>query len=276
MLLTSAAPPHPGPGRREGHHDPGRGLTAADFGGAQYEGCNDQLNLPRPDVIADIHAAYIEAGADLISTNTFVDRPYVLAEYGLAERCPTSLGPRPGSAERVDRPSRGPPRFAIGAMGPGTRTISVTANVTFEEVRDAYYRQARALIEGGMDALLLETCQDTLNVKAAAIGVRQAMTEAGVSLPLMVSGTVEPMGTMLAGQDVTPSTPRSSPGPLLDRAQLRDRPRVHDRPTCARSRPWPRASSRCTRTRACRRARQYEKPRRASPTRCAASWTMAG
>jgi len=87
-------------------------------------------------------------------------------------------------------------------MGPGTRTITVTANVTFDEVRDGYYRQARALIEGGVDALLLETCQDTLNVKAAAIGIRQAMAEAAVSLPLMVSGTVEPMGTMLAGQDV--------------------------------------------------------------------------
>ncbi len=102
--------------------------------------------------------------------------------------------------DRVSTTER--PRFVIGAMGPGTRTITVTANVTFEEVRDGYYRQARALIEGGVDALLLETCQDTLNVKAAAIGVRQAMAEAGISLPVMVSGTVEPMGTMLAGQDV--------------------------------------------------------------------------
>jgi 5-methyltetrahydrofolate--homocysteine methyltransferase len=87
-------------------------------------------------------------------------------------------------------------------MGPGTRTITVTGGVTFDEVLDAYYRQARALIEGGVDALLLETCQDTLNVKAAAIGVRRAMTEAGRALPLMVSGTIEPMGTMLAGQGV--------------------------------------------------------------------------
>jgi 5-methyltetrahydrofolate--homocysteine methyltransferase len=182
----------------------GRGLTAADFGGAQYEGCNEQLNLTRPDVIADIHAAYIEAGADLISTNTFGCAPYVLAEYGLAERChDITLAAARICRAAVDRAfTADRPRFAVGAMGPGTRTISVTANVTFEEVRDAYYRQARALIVGGMDALLLETCQDTLNVKAAAIGVRQAMTEAGVSLPLMVSGTVEPMGTMLAGQDV--------------------------------------------------------------------------
>jgi 5-methyltetrahydrofolate--homocysteine methyltransferase len=181
-----------------------RGLSAADFGGAQYEGCNENLNLTRPDVVSDIHAAYLEAGADLISTNTFGCAPYVLAEYGLADRChEITLAAARLCRAAVDRVSTAErPRFAIGAMGPGTRTITVTANVTFDEVRDAYYQQARALIEGGMDALLLETCQDTLNVKAAAIGVKQALDEAGVSLPLMVSGTVEPMGTMLAGQSV--------------------------------------------------------------------------
>ncbi|HET9924426.1 MAG TPA: methionine synthase [Methylomirabilota bacterium] len=181
-----------------------RGLTADDFGGARYEGCNEHLNLTRPDVILDIHAAYLEAGADMISTNTFGCAPYVLAEYGLAERCHdiTLAAARlcRVAVDRASTPDR--PRFAIGAMGPGTRTISVTANVTFEEVRDGYYRQARALIEGNMDALLLETCQDTLNVKAATIGIRQALAEAGVDLPLMISGTVEPMGTMLAGQGV--------------------------------------------------------------------------
>ena len=181
-----------------------RGLSAADFGGAQYEGCNENLNLTRPDVVSDIHAAYLEAGADLISTNTFGCAPYVLAEYGLADRChEITLAAARLCRAAVDRVSTAErPRFALGAMGPGTRTITVTANVTFDEVRDAYYQQARALIEGGMDALLLETCQDTLNVKAAAIGVKQALDEAGVSLPLMVSGTVEPMGTMLAGQSV--------------------------------------------------------------------------
>jgi 5-methyltetrahydrofolate--homocysteine methyltransferase len=92
--------------------------------------------------------------------------------------------------------------FVLGAMGPSTRSISVTRNVTFDEVRAGYRVQAAGLIAGGVDALLLETCQDTLNVKAAAIGVREAMQEAGVALPLMVSATIEPMGTMLAGQGV--------------------------------------------------------------------------
>jgi len=173
------------------------GLTAADFGGAAYEGCNEHLTLTRPDVIRTIHAAYLEAGADIVSTNTFGCAPYVLGEYGLAERAYELSR----AAARLAREVAGA-RFVVGAMGPGTRSISVTRNVTFDEVREAYAVQARGLIDGGVDALLLETQQDTLNVKAAAIGVRHAMRAAGVDRPLMVSGTIEPTGTMLAGQGV--------------------------------------------------------------------------
>src|SRR5438552_10284565 len=181
-----------------------RDLSAADFGGPALEGCNEHLNLTRPDVIRSIHEAYLDAGADLISPNSFGCAPYVLAEYSLAERWHeiTLAGARLARAAADSRSTPERPRFVLGAMGPGTRTITVTGGVTFAEVLDAYYRQARALIEGGVDALLLETCQDTLNVKAAAIGVRRAMTEAGQQLPLMVSGTIEPMGIMLAGQGV--------------------------------------------------------------------------
>ena len=172
-------------------------LEAEDFGGARYEGCNEHLNLTRPDLIRSIHAAYFEAGADLVSTNTFGCAPYVLAEYGLAERAyEITL-----AAGRLAREVAGA-RFVVGAMGPSTRSISVTRNVTFDQVREAYGVQAAALIAGGVDALLLETAQDTLNLKAAAIGVRAAMRRAGVELPLMVSGTIEPMGAMLAGQGV--------------------------------------------------------------------------
>ncbi len=179
-------------------------LSAGDFGGPQYEGCNEHLNLTRPDVIRAIHDGYLDAGADLISTNSFGCAPYVLAEYGLESRVHdiTLAAARMARAAADGRSTRSRPRFAIGAMGPGTRTITVTANVTFDGVLEGYYAQARALIEGGVDALLLETSQDTLNVKAAAIGLHRAMAEAGVELPLMVSGTIEPMGTMLAGQGV--------------------------------------------------------------------------
>ena len=173
------------------------GLGPDDFGGPQYEGCNEFLNLTRPDVIRGIHAAYLDAGADVISTNTFGCAPYVLAEYGLADRAHEITL----AAARVAREAAGD-RFVLGAMGPSTRSISVTRNVTFDEVREAYALQARALVEGGVDALLLETAQDTLNVKAATIGIRAVLAELGVELPLMISATIEPMGTMLAGQGV--------------------------------------------------------------------------
>ncbi|HXU89680.1 MAG TPA: homocysteine S-methyltransferase family protein, partial [Methylomirabilota bacterium] len=174
------------------------GLSAEDFGGDRYDGCNEHLNLTRPDVIRGIHAAYLEAGADCVSTNTFGCAPYVLAEYGLADR----LHEITLAAARIAREAAGE-RFVIGAMGPSTRSITVTRNVTFDEVLTGYEAQAAALLEGGVDALLLETAQDTLNVKAAAIGLLRARRASGRSdVPLMVSATIEPMGTMLAGQGV--------------------------------------------------------------------------
>jgi len=176
-------------------------LSADDFGGAEYEGCNEHLNLTRPDIIRGIHQAFLEAGADVISTNTFGCAPYVLGEYGLAGRAhEIALAAARVAREAVER--HGGAGFVLGAMGPGTRSITVTRNVTFDEVLEAYAVQARGLIAGGVDALLLETQQDTLNLKAAAIGVRRAMREAGVDLPLLISATIEPMGTMLAGQGV--------------------------------------------------------------------------
>ena len=172
-------------------------LSADDFGGPALEGCNEHLNVTRPDVIRRIHAAYYDAGADVVSTNTFGCAPYVLGEYGLADRAYdiTLAGARLAREVAGDR-------LVIGAMGPSTRSISVTRNVTFDEVLRGYEVQAAALVAGDVDALLLETAQDTLNVKAAAIGVTRAMQAAGRELPLMVSATIEPMGTMLAGQGV--------------------------------------------------------------------------
>src|SRR6266851_710994 len=183
-------------------------LGPDDFGGVSLEGCNEHLNLTRPDVIRNIHTAYFDAGADCVSTNTFGCAPYVLGEYGLADRAyEITLAAARLAREAATVDGHGPSRsnvdrFVIGAMGPSTRSISVTRNVTFQEVMDGYEVQAAALIAGGADALLLETQQDTLNVKAAAIGVRKALRAAGAELPLMVSGTIEPMGTMLAGQGV--------------------------------------------------------------------------
>jgi len=180
------------------------GLTAADFGGEALEGCNEMLNVTRPDLIRSIHEAYLEAGADIIETNTFGATRIVLSEYGIAERArELNLAAARLAVEAAERYSSDvQPRYVAGSMGPTTRTLSVTGGVTFEQLVDAYYEQALALIEGGVDALLLETSQDTLNVKAGGVAIRRAFERAGKELPIMISGTIEPMGTTLAGQNI--------------------------------------------------------------------------
>src|SRR5580704_9650245 len=181
-----------------------RDLTAADFGGPALEGCNEVLVDTRPDVVLDIHRKYFEAGADIVETNTFGSTPLVLAEYGLESRA-HELSKKAAvlarqAAEEFSTP--GKPRFVAGAMGPTTKAITVTGGVTFEGLLDSYYVQAKGLIEGGSDLLLVETCQDTRNIKAAILAIQKLSKEIGAPVPYVVSVTIEPMGTMLAGQTV--------------------------------------------------------------------------
>jgi 5-methyltetrahydrofolate--homocysteine methyltransferase len=179
-------------------------LTAADFGGAHLEGCNENLVITRPDVVLSIHRKYLEAGADVIETNSFGSTSIVLREYGLADRA-RELNRRAAelarqSAKEFSKPAK--PRFVAGSMGPTTKVISVTGGITFEELRKSYLEQASGLIEGGADLLLLETCQDTRNIKAGILAIQELSRRVGQPIPLMISVTVEPMGTMLAGQSV--------------------------------------------------------------------------
>ncbi|PKG22425.1 methionine synthase [Niallia nealsonii] len=179
-------------------------LTADDFGGEDLEGCNENLNFTRPDVISKIHEAYLEAGADIIETNTFGSTSIVLDEYNLAhvayENNITAAKLAKAAAEKFSTTDW--PRYVAGAMGPTTKTLSVTGGTTFDELISSYEEQTRGLIDGGVDLLLLETSQDMLNVKAGFIGIQQAFEKTGIELPLMISGTIEPMGTTLAGQSI--------------------------------------------------------------------------
>ena len=182
-----------------------RNLTAADFGGDAFDGCNENLVLTRPDVIESIHRGHLEAGADIVETNTFGSTDLVLAEYPplqdkahLITKTAAEIASK--AADALSTKER--PRFVAGSMGPTTKAISVTGGVTFEQLVRTFAGQARALAEGGVDYLLLETCQDTRNVKAGLIGIHEAFGALGYDLPIAVSGTIEPMGTMLAGQAV--------------------------------------------------------------------------
>ncbi|MGE5646187.1 MAG: methionine synthase [Acidobacteriota bacterium] len=174
-------------------------LTADDFGGPALEGCNENLVLTRPDVILGIHRAYLDAGADIIETDTFGSTGIVLAEYGLEDRA-FEISRRAAELARQAADEAGGTRWVAGSVGPTTKAISVTGGVTFAGLREAYYEQARGLIEGGADILLVETCQDTRNVKAALLAIERLRRELGIKIPVMVSCTIEAMGTMLAGQ----------------------------------------------------------------------------
>ena len=181
-----------------------RHLTAEDFGGAALEGCNENLVRTRPDVVLDIHRKYFEAGSDIVETNSFGGAPIVLAEYGLAGETHW-LNRRSAELARQaadEFSTAGRPRFVAGSVGPTTKAITVTGGVTFEGLLDAYYAQAKGLVEGGVDLLLVETCQDTRNIKAALFAIQKLSKEIGIQVPVIVSVTIEPMGTMLAGQTV--------------------------------------------------------------------------
>lgn len=179
-------------------------LTAEDFGGEQYEGCNENLVLTAPSVIANIHREYLEAGADIIETNTFGATSLVLDEYDLGFKAYeiNKIAAFLAVKEAYKLTTDEWPRYVAGSMGPTTKTLSVTGGTTFDALAASYEEQAIGLIDGGVDLLLLETSQDMLNVKAGFVGIERAFEKTGKTLPLFISGTIEPMGTTLAGQSI--------------------------------------------------------------------------
>ena len=176
----------------------------SDFGGDALENCNENLCLTRPDWISGIHRAYLEAGADIIETNSFQGAPIVLAEFGIEgkSRELNRLAAKLARQAADEFSTTAKPRFVAGSMGPTTKSITLRGDVTFQQLSDSYYVQAQGLVEGGVDVLLLETGFDTRNVKAGLFAVRKLEREWGIHIPLMISGTIERWGAMLAGQPV--------------------------------------------------------------------------
>lgn len=181
-----------------------RNLTAADFGGAALEGCNENLVRTRPDVVLDIHRKYFEAGADIVETNSFNGTKSDLIDYGVDgqsyELMFKAAQLARQAADEFSTPTK--PRFVAGAMGPTRKAITVTGGISFDHLRQDYYDLAKPLIEGGADLLMIETCQDTRNIKAAILAIHKLSKEIGAEVPFIVSVTIEQNGTMLAGQTV--------------------------------------------------------------------------
>ncbi len=196
-------------------------LSEAQYRGERFKdfpkdvkGNNELLSLTRPDVIRDIHEGYLAAGADMVETNTFGATTIAQADYDMADlaiemnRASAQLAR--AACDKFSTPDK--PRFALGALGPTPKTASISPdvndpgarNVNFEELRQAYFEQVQALVEGGVDALLLETIFDTLNAKAALFAIEEYFEASGERLPLIISGTVtDASGRILSGQTVT-------------------------------------------------------------------------
>jgi len=175
-------------------------LTAED--GPALDGCMEFLVKSRPEAVLDVHRAYLEAGSDIIETNSFGSTRIVLSEFGLQDDVHyfNAQAARLARQAADELSTSAKPRWVAGSMGPTTKVISVGGGITFEQLREAYYEQAKGLIDGGADILLLETCNDTRAVKAGLLGIEQLKKELGRRIPVMVSGTIEATGTMLAGQ----------------------------------------------------------------------------
>lgn len=179
-------------------------LTPEDFGGEKYEGCNEYLNITAPHVITRVYHEYLEAGADIIETNTFGATSIVLADYDL-QHMAYEVNKRAAELavkEAQTFSTSDKERYVAGAMGPTTKSLSVTGGTTFDELTLAYKEQVEGLLDGGVDLILLETSQDMRNVKAAYVAIKQVSNKRNIHVPLIVSGTIEPMGTTLAGQNI--------------------------------------------------------------------------
>ena len=175
--------------------------TLADY--QNLEGCNEVLNVTRPDIIKSIHARYLEAGSEAIETNTFGANWANLAEYDIEDRIEELAQAGAAVAREIadEYTTQEKPRWVLGSVGPGTKLPSL-GHAPYAQLRDAYQTQVRGMLHGGVDAVLVETAQDLLQAKSAIVGAKRAMTETGIRVPILMSVTIETTGTMLMGSEI--------------------------------------------------------------------------
>ncbi|TVP64995.1 MAG: methionine synthase [Nodularia sp. (in: Bacteria)] len=190
-------------------------LTAEDFGGAEYEGCNEYLVHTNPEAVATVHRNFLAAGADVIETDTFGATSIVLAEYDLADQTYYLNKKAVEIAKRVAAEFSTPekPRFVAGSLGPTTK-LPTLGHIDFDTLKATFAEQAEALFDGGVDLFLVETCQDVLQIKAALNGIEEVFRKKGERRPLMVSVTMESMGTMLVGSEISAVLTILAPYPI--------------------------------------------------------------
>ncbi|PLS68877.1 MAG: methionine synthase [Cyanobacteria bacterium M5B4] len=190
-------------------------LTAADFGGAQFEGCNEFLVISKPEAVAQVHRAYLEAGADVIETDTFGGASIVLAEYDLADRAYEINKKAAELAKEIATEYSTPekPRFVAGSIGPTTK-LPTLLHIQFDQMEQSYEEQVEGLLDGGVDLLIVETCQDILQIKSALRAIDRTFQKKQRRVPLMVSVTMETTGTMLVGTEMNAVVTILEPFPI--------------------------------------------------------------
>ena len=190
-------------------------LSLDDFGGPRFEGCNENLLVTRPDAVEKVHAGFLEVGCDVVETNSFNGTPVDFAEYGIADKAYEMNVLAAQLAKRVasDYATKEKPRWVAGSMGPG-RKLPTLGHISYVELRDAYSVQVRGLLDGGVDLLIVETCQDVLQTKAALAAIFSVFEEKRSRVPVIAQVTIEVFGTMLNGTEIAAALTALSPFPI--------------------------------------------------------------
>jgi 5-methyltetrahydrofolate--homocysteine methyltransferase len=190
-------------------------LTLDDFGGPRFEGCNENLLVTRPDAVEKVHAGFLDVGCDVIETNSFNGTPVDFAEYGIGDQAYDMNLRAARLAKRIasDYSTQAKPRWVAGSMGPG-RKLPTLGHISYADLRDAYSVQVRGLLDGGVDLLIVETCQDLLQTKAALAAVFSVFEEKHTRVPVIAQVTIETFGTMLNGTEISAALTALAPFPI--------------------------------------------------------------
>src|SRR5437868_10412441 len=190
-------------------------LTLDDFGGLRFEGCNENLLITRPDAVENVHTAFLDVGCDVIETNSFNGTPVDFAEYDIADQAYDMNVRAARLAKRIaaDYSTKDKPRWVAGSMGPG-RKLPTLGHISFNDLKAAYGVQARGLLDGGADLLIVETCQDLLQTKAALAAIFDEFESSKRRVPVIAQVTIEAFGTMLMGSEIGAALTALEPFPV--------------------------------------------------------------